>query len=82
MGKPLLQVLLASPRYAAVHAFLRRPSGVQHAKLHEHIVDFDVLLEQGAEGEEARKFHVGAQDVYITRESARSRRSTAMRCRG
>jgi hypothetical protein len=55
---------------------------VQHEKLHEHIVDFDVLLEQGAESEEARKFQVGAQDVYITREWLKRRSSTAMRCRG
>ncbi len=36
-------MLLASPEYGRVVALVRRPTGLQHAKLHEQIVDFSAL---------------------------------------
>ena len=42
-GKPLLQLLLNSANYAQVKVFVRRPTGITHAKLDEHIIDFDQL---------------------------------------
>jgi len=40
-GSHLLQLLLASPHYTTVRVLARRPTGTQHPKLDEHVVDFD-----------------------------------------
>ncbi|KAI9430880.1 hypothetical protein F5148DRAFT_990505 [Russula earlei] len=40
-GKDLVQVLLNDPEYTQVTIFVRRPSGVAHAKLIEVVTDFD-----------------------------------------
>lgn len=41
VGKALLQFLLADNRFSEVVIFVRRDAGVQHAKLTQHIVDFE-----------------------------------------
>lgn len=41
VGEQLLGLLLESTRYGEVRALLRRSMGLQHAKLREHVVDFD-----------------------------------------
>ncbi len=43
IGRALLPLLLASPRYAQVHALLRRPAPAERAKLQVHVVDFQAL---------------------------------------
>jgi uncharacterized protein YbjT (DUF2867 family) len=43
VGGHCMRLLLAEPAYARVHAFVRRPLGHAHAKLAEHVVDFDRL---------------------------------------
>jgi uncharacterized protein YbjT (DUF2867 family) len=40
VGRELLQLLLASPHYSAVHCIGRRAPALQHAKLVAHVVDF------------------------------------------
>ena len=45
IGSHLLTLLLEAPQYGEVWALVRRPSGVSHQKLREHIVDFDRLAE-------------------------------------
>jgi uncharacterized protein YbjT (DUF2867 family) len=40
VGRELLQLLLADPRYSAVHCVGRRAAPAAHAKLVTHIVDF------------------------------------------
>jgi uncharacterized protein YbjT (DUF2867 family) len=40
VGSSLLRLLLEDPRAASVVSLARRPSGVAHAKLREHVVDF------------------------------------------
>src|SRR5687768_10972194 len=42
VGREILALLLGDTDYARVRVFARRATGVQHAKLEEHIVDFDV----------------------------------------
>jgi len=44
VGGELLELLLADPAVARVRSLVRRPSGRQHAKLYEHVVDFGNLL--------------------------------------
>lgn len=44
-GKDLVNVLLQDPDYTAVVMFVRRPSGMAHAKLLEILTDFDKLEE-------------------------------------
>lgn len=41
VGREILRQLLADPRFAAVTVLGRRSAGVTHAKLREHLVDFD-----------------------------------------
>lgn len=43
VGRELLRGLLADESVAAVHALVRRPLAMQHAKLVEHVVDFRAL---------------------------------------
>lgn len=43
VGRELLQGLLADDSVAAVHALVRRPLAVRHAKLATHVVDFAAL---------------------------------------
>lgn len=43
VGGQMLQVLLADPSVAQVHALSRRPVAVSHPKLHIHLVDFNRL---------------------------------------
>lgn len=43
IGRALLPLLLASPRYTQVHALLRRPALAGQAKLQVHLVDFAAL---------------------------------------
>lgn len=43
VGREILQGLLADDDVAAVHALVRRPLGVEHAKLTAHVVDFAAL---------------------------------------
>ena len=43
VGGQLLHVLLDAPEYESVTALVRRPLGVEHAKLNEVIVNFDAL---------------------------------------
>ena len=40
-GNHLLKLLMNDDRYSEVKTFVRRPSGIKHAKLDEHIVDFN-----------------------------------------
>lgn len=42
-GKDLLQILLADPDYTAINIFVRRSTGLVHAKLSEVITDFSNL---------------------------------------
>ena len=48
VGGELLELLLADPAVARVRSLVRRPSGRQHAKLSEHVVDFGNLLATSA----------------------------------
>lgn len=41
VGKELVTQLLRSPSFTKVIIFVRRSAGIQHAKLEEHIIDFD-----------------------------------------
>lgn len=41
VGRELLRELLADPRFSAVTVLTRRSTGTQHARLREHVVDFD-----------------------------------------
>ncbi|MEJ5990392.1 NAD(P)H-binding protein [Ramlibacter sp. PS3R-8] len=43
VGRDILQGLLADDSVTAVHALVRRPSGLQHPKLTAHVVDFAAL---------------------------------------
>jgi uncharacterized protein YbjT (DUF2867 family) len=45
VGSFLLQQLLADERYAEVRIFVRKPTGIRHAKLDEVITDFKLLDE-------------------------------------
>jgi len=42
-GKFLVDKLLEDNNYAAVVTFVRKPSGIVHSKLTEHIVDFAAI---------------------------------------
>lgn len=55
IGRALLPLLLASPRYTQVHALLRRPALTESPKLQVHLVDFQALPTLPA-----------IDDVYIT----------------
>ena len=41
IGSELLKLLLESPSYAKVIAFVKRDTGIIHPKLKQHIIDFD-----------------------------------------
>lgn len=41
VGAELVKLLLADSRCTALRTFVRRPSGIVHAKLEEQVVDFD-----------------------------------------
>jgi len=41
VGAQLIQLLLQSRTYSEIISFVRRPGGVSHPKLTEHIIDFD-----------------------------------------
>lgn len=41
VGSHLLQQLLVSKEYSAVRIFVRRPTGIEHEKLAEFVVDFE-----------------------------------------
>ena len=43
VGRETLSALLDDERFDSVHAFVRRSTGVSHAKLGERAVDFDQL---------------------------------------
>ena len=43
VGRALLEQLLASGRYAEVHALVRRPLGITHPVLREHFLSFNEL---------------------------------------
>ena len=43
VGKQLVQQLLTDDRFGKVVVFVRRPTGVQHPKLEEHLIDFDAV---------------------------------------
>jgi len=45
VGSRLVAVLLADPDYDTIHALVRRPLGIAHAKLREHPVDYGRLAE-------------------------------------
>lgn len=47
IGKELVQLLLSDPAYIAVTLLLRRPTGITHPKLHEKVIDFDLLEQAG-----------------------------------
>ncbi|PWN36399.1 uncharacterized protein FA14DRAFT_114503, partial [Meira miltonrushii] len=80
VGKPLLSELLKSPQYDQVHAFVRKPfknesSYKEEAKLIEHLLDFEKLLEEGKGVEEIRD--VKAEAVYITLGTTRANAGSA-----
>ncbi len=41
VGAELVRLLLGDARFSAVAVLVRRPPGVEHAKLEAHVVDFD-----------------------------------------
>ncbi len=43
VGKKLLLQLLADQTFATVKIFVRKPTGIKHPKLQEHIINFDEL---------------------------------------
>ena len=51
VGREILDGLLADSDYAAVHTVARRPLGISHPKLIEHVVDFAALPALPAVGE-------------------------------
>lgn len=80
VGKPLLSELLKSPQYDQVHTFVRKPfknesSHKEEAKLIEHLLDFEKLLDEGKGAEEIKK--VQAEAVYITLGTTRANAGSA-----
>ena len=80
VGKPLLSELLKSSQYDQVHAFVRKPfksesNHKEEAKLIEHLIDFEKLLEEQRGAEEIRD--VKAEDVYITLGTTRANAGSA-----
>jgi uncharacterized protein YbjT (DUF2867 family) len=57
VGRELLQLLLADPRYSAVHCIGRRAPSITHAKLHAHVLDVHNAADLGKLPE--------CDDVYI-----------------
>ena len=45
VGSALVDQLLADDRFAEVHIFVRRPTGRQHNKLREHVINFEDLAQ-------------------------------------
>jgi uncharacterized protein YbjT (DUF2867 family) len=43
VGKEMVKLMLEDSSFSEVHVFVRRPMNMTHAKLHEHVVDFDDL---------------------------------------
>jgi uncharacterized protein YbjT (DUF2867 family) len=43
VGRELLQLIVAEPRYTQLHNLVRRPTGAQHPKVLEQVVSFDAL---------------------------------------
>jgi uncharacterized protein YbjT (DUF2867 family) len=41
VGRELLQLLLSNDRFDKVHILVRRSAGVTHARLVEHVINFD-----------------------------------------
>lgn len=41
VGSNLIQMLIQDEKFSEIRIFGRRPTGQKHAKLHEHIIDFD-----------------------------------------
>lgn len=63
VGRQLLALLLADPDYGQVHVWVRRPLGRAHAKLVEHLVDFEVIASQRQAAEFRRTAERDAPDV-------------------
>ncbi len=47
VGRQIVRLLLETPEWKKVRTFVRRPSGMQHPKLDERVVDFEELLKGG-----------------------------------
>ena len=63
----MLEQLLASDAYTAVHSFARRSTGQTHPKLTEHTIDFEKLADETIVGQEGSKLRdVAADAVFIT----------------
>lgn len=45
VGSHLLQLLLDDDRFGSVTIFVRRPTGITHPRMKEHIIDFDKPME-------------------------------------
>ncbi len=44
-GKYLVDELLKGSDYESVRIFVRRPTGIRHPKLTEHVIDFAHIIE-------------------------------------
>ncbi len=43
VGQQLLTRLVESDVYSDIHCLVRKPSGISHTKIHEHVIDFESL---------------------------------------
>lgn len=56
IGKELVQMLLSNPNYVSVTLLVRRPTGLQHSKLTEKVIDFEQLEHADVDLSEADVF--------------------------
>lgn len=78
VGKEVLSELLRTDEFASVHTFGRRPSGRQHAKLVDHVVDFEKLAD-GDEAEAKKFSEIRADTTIITLGTTRADAGSAAR---
>ncbi|MGG4146308.1 oxidoreductase [Paenibacillus algorifonticola] len=72
IGKELVQLLLNDAAYKAVTILVRRPTGMEHPKLVEQIIDFEQLQQAGVQMDGADVFctlgttikKAGSQDAF------------------
>lgn len=72
IGKELVQLLLNDAAYKAVTIFVRRPTGMEHPKLVEQIIDFEQLQQASVQMDGADVFctlgttikKAGSQDAF------------------
>lgn len=64
VGRELVQQLLQSKAFGKVIIFVRRPSGILHEKLDEHVINFEIAVSQGRHGGDHK--HLVKGDVLFS----------------